>query len=119
MSQFMRDKDIVYEVKVGSTNALQFNIYDDTGTSLKDLSNTATFATGKLKVWDSDGTLIIDGAVTFTDRANGLVTYGLGTADTVTANAGKWQGEIELLANDATTITLQTDTFTFKIINSS
>ena len=118
MSQFMRQRDIVYEVKVGSTNALQFNIYDDTGTSLKDLSNTSTYATGKLKVWKTDGTLVIDGAITFTTRASGLVTYGLATADTVTANAGKWEGEIELLSTDGTTITLTTDTFTFIIRNS-
>lgn len=114
----MRLRDIVYEVKVGSTNALQFNIYDDTGTSLRNLSNTSTYNTGKLKVWKPDGTLVIDGAVTFTDRVNGLVTYGLTSTDTATTNAGKWEGEIELLSTDGTTVTLQTDTFSFIIRNS-
>lgn len=118
MSQFMRQRAIVYEIKVGSTNALQFNVYDDTGTTLQNLNNTSTYATGKLKVWKPDGTLVIDGALTFTDRANGLVTYAVTTSDSVATNAGKWEGEIELISSDTTTITLQSETFTFIIRNS-
>jgi len=114
----MRDKPIIYTIKVGSTNALQFNIYDDTGVNLRDLSNTSTYASGTLRVWKPDGTLVINGAITFTTRASGLVTYGVSSSDSVAANAGKWYGEIQMKSNDGTTITLQTDTFSFHIENS-
>ena len=114
----MRDKATIYTIKVGSSNALQFNIYDDTGVTLKDLSNASTYATGTLRVWKPDGTLVITGTLTFTTRASGLLTYGVQTADSVAANAGKWYGEIQLVSSDTTTITLQTDTFSFHIENS-
>jgi hypothetical protein len=78
------------------------------------LSNTITYSTGVWKVWKPDGTLIINGAITYSDRANGKVTYALSAADTVVANAGNWEGEVELL-NSAGVMSEQTKSFNFTI----
>ena len=87
MSMNMVGRSTEFRVKVGSRPTLQLTITDDAGTA-KNLSNTVTYATGKWKVWKPDGTLIINGNITYTTRASGIVTYTLVTSDTVIANAG-------------------------------
>jgi hypothetical protein len=104
---------IEFRVKVGSTPTLQLTITDDAGTA-KDLSNTVTFNGGKWKVWKPDGTLLINGNITYVTRASGIVSYRLTSNDTVTANAGVWEGEIELL-DSSVEISEQTKTFNFII----
>ena len=78
------------------------------------LTDQNTYSTGMWKVWKPDGTLLINGAITYDNRASGIVIYALTANDTVVANAGKWEGEIELL-NYAGTIVEQTQTFSFII----
>ncbi len=102
-----------FRIKVGSTATLQLTITDDSGTA-KDLSNTVTYSTGLWMVWKPDGTLIISGAIVFTTRASGLVSYVLTTANTVLANAGIWEGEIELKDSNGD-MSEQTRTFNFVI----
>ena len=102
-----------FRVKVGSKPTLQLTITDDAGTA-KNLSNTVTYNTGKWKVWKPDGTLVINGNITYATRASGIVTYTLVTSDTVIANAGNWSGEIELLDSSGG-ISEQTKTFNFVI----
>jgi len=113
MSMNMVGRSTEFRVKVGSKPTLQLTITDDAGTA-KNLSNTVTYNTGKWKVWKPDGTLIINGNITYDTRASGIVIYTLVTSDTVIANAGIWSGEIELLDNSGA-ISEQTKTFNFVI----
>ena len=112
----MRKRDIEFVEKVGSRRTLSLTLTDDAGTTI-DMSSTTTYNTGKWKVWKTDGTLIIDGAITFFDRVNGSISYDLTAADTASANAGVWEGEVEIF-NDAPIMKTQSETFTFTIKNS-
>ena len=113
MSMNMVGRSTEFRVKVGSKPTLQLTITDDAGTA-KNLSNTVTYNTGKWKVWKPDGTLIINGNITYTTRSSGIVTYTLVTSDTLITNAGIWSGEIELLDSSGG-ISEQTKTFNFVI----
>ena len=113
MSADMEGRATEFKVKAGSRATLQLTVADSTGTG-KDLSNSTTYATGKWKVWKPGGTLIINGSITFTTRASGLVSYALTEADTVVANAGRWEGEVELKDSNGD-ISEQTKSFTFMI----
>ena len=113
MSQNLYPRATEYRVKSGSRATLELTIQDSTGTA-KNLSNTVTYSTGVWKVWKPDGTLIINGAVTYSDRTNGKVSYALSATDTVVANAGNWEGEVELL-NSAGVMSEQTKSFNFTI----
>ena len=109
----VRGRAIEYRIKAGSRATLELTINDATG-SAKSLTDQNTYSTGRWKVWKPDGTLLINGAITYDNRASGIVIYALTANDTVVANAGKWEGEIELL-NSAGTIVEQTRTFSFVI----
>jgi len=113
MSMNMVGRSTEFRVKAGSLITLQLTITDDGGTA-KNLSNTVTYNTGKWKVWKPDGTLIINGNITYTNRANGIVSYTLVTTDTAIANAGIWSGEVEL-KDSGGAISEQTKTFNFVI----
>ena len=113
----MRKREIEYKFKVGSRATLQFTILDDAGVA-KDLTSLTLYDTGTFKVWKSDGTLVISGSITFTTRASGLVSYALTANDTVAANSGVWEGEVEIL-NDSSVMEEQTETFTVIIENSN
>ena len=113
MSQNLTPRDVEYRVKSGSRATLELTVNDSSGTA-KNLSNTVTYATGVWKVWKPDGTLIINGAITYSDRTNGKVTYALSAADTAIANAGNWEGEVELY-NNSGVIVEQTESFSFVI----
>ena len=113
MSADMEGRATEFKVKAGSRATLQLTVADSSGTG-KDLSNTTTFATGKWKVWKPGGTLIINGDLVFTTRASGLVSYVLSEADTAIANAGRWEGEVELKDTNGD-ISEQTKSFTFMI----
>ena len=78
------------------------------------ISITATYATAKWKVWQPDGTLIINGDATYSDRVTGQISYALTSANTAIANAGVWEGEIEFL-NSSGAISDQSETFNFTI----
>ena len=113
MSADMQGRATEFKVKAGSRATLQLTVATSSGTA-KDLSNATTYATGKWKVWKPDGTLVINGTLTFTTRASGLVSYALTALDTAIANAGRWEGEVEL--KDANgDISEQTKSFTFMI----
>ena len=113
MSQNLYPRATEYRVKSGSRATLELTIQDSAGTA-KNLSNTVTYSTGVWKVWKPDGTLIINGAVTYSDRTNGKVSYALSATDTAVANAGNWEGEVEL-KNSSGTMVEQTQTFNFTI----
>ena len=113
MSADMEGRATEFKVKAGSRATLQLTVADSSGNA-KDLTNTVTYATGKWKVWKPGGTLIINGDLVFTTRASGLVSYPLTEADTVIANAGRWEGEVELKDSNGD-ISEQTKSFTFLI----
>lgn len=113
MSMNLTGRNIEFRVKVGSTATLALTITDDVGV-VKDLSNTVTYATGNWKVWQPNGTLLINSSIVFTTRASGLVSYVLTSTDTALANAGIWEGEVEIYDSDGD-ISEQTKTFNFVI----
>ena len=102
----MEGRSVEFRVKVGTTATLDL-------TTTLDLTNTVTFASGKWKVWKPDGTLLINGNISYYDRANGIVSYTMVTADTAD-KAGNWSGEVELLDSSGA-ISEQTKTFNFVI----
>ncbi len=113
MSMNLTGRNIEYIVKVGARSQLVMNIKDSAGVA-KDLTDTNTYSTARWKVWQPDGTLLIDGAATYATRATGEITYDLLDADTVVANAGIWEGEVEML-NISAVISEQSETFNFTI----
>jgi len=104
---------IEFNVKSGATSTLILNVTTSSGT-VKNMSSTSTYATAKWKVWQPDGTLLIDGTASFTDRLNGQISYTLTSSDTAIANAGVWEGEVEFL-NSSGSISDQSETFNFTI----
>ena len=61
MSMNLTGRLIEFSVKAGATSTLIMNVTTASGAA-KNMSSTATYATAKWKVWQPDGTLIIDGA---------------------------------------------------------
>ena len=113
MSTNMIGRATEYRVKAGSRATLSLTITDSAGTA-KSLTDTVTYASGNWKVWKPNGTLIINGAITYDDRANGIIIYALTANDTLITNAGNWEGEVELKNSSGTTIE-QTQSFNFTI----
>lgn len=116
MSMDMTPRAIEYRVKAGSRATLQLTISDATGTA-KDLTDDVTYATGKWKVWKTDGTLLLNGDITYTTRASGVISYALSSTDATNAKAGRWEGEVELLDTNGD-ISEQTESFSFSIMES-
>ena len=113
MSMNMIGRATEYRVKAGSRATLSLTITDSAGTA-KSLTDTVTYASGSWKVWKPDGILIINGAITYDDRANGIIIYALTANDTLITNAGIWEGEVELKDSNGD-ISEQTKSFTFMI----
>ena len=113
MSTNMIGRATEYRVKAGSRATLQLTITDSTGTA-KNLSDTGTYTSGLWKVWKPSGTLIINGAIAFDDRTNGIISYALSATDTAITNAGNWEGEVEL-KNSSGVMVEQTQSFKFTI----
>ena len=113
MSTNMIGRATEYRIKAGSRATLSLTITDSAGTA-KSLTDAETYASGSWKVWKPSGTLIINGAITYDDRVNGVIIYALTANDTVITNAGNWEGEVEL-KNSAGTMIEQTQSFNFTI----
>ena len=116
MSMNLKGRNIEFIVKSGARSSVVISIADASGVA-KNLSDTATYATAKWKVWQPDGTLIINGDATYADRTTGQISYALTSANTAIANAGVWEGEIEFL-NSSGAISDQSETFNFTIEDS-
>lgn len=110
----MNKSNIFYEVYVGDLNTITGNIINADGTA-KDISDTTTYNTSKLHVWQPNGVLVINGAGGYGTRSLGQVNYTLQTADTVDANSGNWTGRFITFDNNGN----ESDTsqiFNFNII---
>jgi hypothetical protein len=113
MSMNLKGRNIEFIVKVGARSNVVINIAESSGVA-KNLSDTSTYATAKWKVWQPDGTMLINGTASYSNRSTGEISYTLSSADTVIANAGIWEGEVELL-NSSGIMTEQSETFNFTI----
>ena len=113
MSMNLTGRATEFFVKVGNRAVLTITIVDANNVK-KSLQDNITYATGKWKVWKPDGTLIINGTLVFEDRPNGIVSYRLSESDVVIANAGIWEGEVEIFDGDGD-MSEQTKTFNFTI----
>ena len=76
MSMNLTGRLIEFNIKSGATSTLILNVTTSSGTA-KNMSSTSTYATAKWKVWQPDGTLLINGDAIYTDRASGQISYAL------------------------------------------
>ena len=113
MSMDMTPRSVSFIIKVGSTTTLELTIKNADGTA-RDLSNSTTFHSGKWKVWQPDGTLLVDKSIVYGTRSSGIVTVTFGHEEITAAKAGIWAGEVEL-RNTSDVISEQTQTFNFTI----
>jgi len=98
---------------VGTRETLTFTFPNNSSGPI-DMTDTCTFATGVWKTWQPDGTLMINGAIVFTTRMCGIISYTIGACDTPTTNEGVWAGEVEIKDNMCPKqITAQSETFQF------
>lgn len=111
MSSYMVGNSVEFRVKAGARSVLTLTIKDDDGT-VKNLNDDVTYNSGKWKVWKPDGTLIINGDITYDNRPSGIVSYQLTDSDTAIGNCGIWEGEVEL-KNSSNVMTEQTKSFKF------
>ena len=113
MSMDMTPRSVSFIIKVGSTTTLELTIKNADGTA-RDLTNSTTFYSGKWKVWQPDGTLLVDKSIVYGTRSSGIVTVTFGHEEITAAKAGIWAGEVEL-RNTSDVISEQTQTFNFTI----
>tara|TARA_R110000764_G_scaffold42303_2_gene95218 strand:+ start:217 stop:570 length:354 start_codon:yes stop_codon:yes gene_type:complete len=113
MSMDMTPRSVSFTIKVGSTTTLELTIKNADGTA-RDLTNSTTFYSGKWKVWQPDGTLLVDKSIVYGTRSSGIVTVTFGHEEITAAKAGIWAGEVEL-RNTSDVISEQTQTFNFTI----
>ena len=113
MSMDMTPRSVSFTIKVGSTTTLELTIKNADGTA-RDLTNSTTFYSGKWKVWQPDGTLLIDKSIVYGTRSSGIVTVTFGHEEITAAKAGIWAGEVEL-RDVSDVISEQTQTFNFTI----
>jgi len=72
----MKRNDLEYTVKVDGLNTVCFTHRDSSG-CVVGLCCVCTYATGTWKVWKPNGTIVFCGAIVYTTRACGLVSYTL------------------------------------------
>jgi hypothetical protein len=116
MSVERQDYGTLLEMFVGTTKTFILTIKDpDTGLAF-DMSDTAVFNTGQVKIIQPDGTIIVTVAITYTDRPNGEVEFTIVAATAINTNAGNWKGEVELSNDDP--IVIEQQAFNFNILES-
>ena len=116
MSTVREDFGVKFEVHVGVSKTLEFTIIDpDTG-SAEDLTDTAVYATGIVKIFKPDDTQVgADMTVTYSTRASGIVQFTvLASSQTLAANAGNWYGIIEL--SNTTPLIVEKQKFNINIV---
>lgn len=116
MSLIRKDFGLLFEVEVGSEKPLTITVKDPvTGDGLN-MTDVTQYDSGVVKIVRPNGTIIVSVAITFDNRANGLVGFKILDTTTILANAGNWQGNLEIL-NDAGKIVQQLQ-FNYNIIES-
>lgn len=116
MSTRRIDYGVTFEISAGSTKIFQFTVIDPVTGTAKNLSDTTIFATGQVKIYKPDNTIIGTLTVSYTDRVNGIIQFTVTATEATNANAGNWIGDLEL-SNDVPLIVEQ-QFFNFNILES-
>lgn len=116
MSLVRKDFGLLFEVEVGSERPLTITVKDPVSGVGLDMTDATQYDTGVVKIVKPDGTIIVSVVITFDDRDNGLIGFKILDTTTILANAGNWQGNLEIL-NDSSKIILQLQ-FNYNIIES-
>jgi len=109
----MIPRDIEFSVKVGSRKTLSLTLQDSCN-CVVNMTCCTVYSTGTWKVFKPCGTSVFCGAIVYSCRAGGVVTYSLASGDTVAANKGAFAGEVEFL-NSCAVISDHSKTFRFNI----
>jgi len=109
----MIPRDIEYRVKAGSRKVLQLTLTDESNCAVS-MACACNYATGTWKVFKPGGVSVFCGAIVYSCRAAGIITYTLAACDAVIACAGNWAGEVEYV-NMCAVIFDHSKTFRFKI----
>jgi len=112
-SSDMIPRDIEYSVKVGSRKTLSLTL-EDSCNCVVAMCCACVYSTGTWKVFKPCGTSVFCGAVVYSNRSGGVVTYSLGACDATSANKGAWAGEVEY-KNVCCVISDHSKTFRFNI----
>lgn len=119
MSVNRENFEVTLEITSGTTKQFELTIINpDTGTA-QDLTDTGVYNTGSVKIYKPDPSeaLIASGiGVSFTDRANGIITFTVNDTISASANAGNWIGEVEF--SNQTPVVIDQQKFGFNIIES-
>lgn len=116
MSVVRKDFGTELEMFVGSTKTFQLVVNDpDTGNPIN-MSDTAVFATGEFKIVKPGGDIITTVAITYGDRPNGRVDFTILATVATNANAGNWEGNLEL--SDNIPVIIEQQRINFNIIES-
>jgi len=112
-SSDMIPRDIEYRVKVGDRKTLTLTLTDENNCAVS-LACTCIYNSGTWKVNKPCGGSVFCGAITYSCRAAGQITYTLGACDAVVACTGIWAGEVEYI-NMCSVISDHSKTFRFVI----
>jgi len=116
MSTTRIDYGVKFDISAGTTKIFQFTVIDPETGQAKDLTDTNTYATGQVKIYKPDNTIIGTLAVTFVDRLNGLIQWTVTPTEASNANAGNWIGDLEL--SNTTPVIIEQQFFNFDILES-
>ncbi len=114
MSTTRIDYGTTLEIFAGTTKTFTLIVNDPVTGLPKDLSDTAVFDSGNVKIFKPDGTVIVTLTVTYSDRPNGEIQFTVTSATATNANAGNWIGNMELLNNGA--VIVEQQLFNFNIL---
>jgi len=116
MSTTRIDYGVTFEISAGTTKIFEFTVIDPETGQAKDLTDTATYATGEVKIYKPDNTIIGTLTISYTDRVNGKVQWTVTPTEASNTNAGNWIGDLEL--SNTTPLIIEQQFFNFNILES-
>lgn len=116
MSTTRIDYGVTFEISAGTTKIFQFTVIDPETGQPKDLSDTATYDDGDVKIYKPDATIIGTLTITYTDRPNGIIQFIVTPTEANNTNAGNWIGDLELI--NTTPDIVEQQFFNFNILES-
>lgn len=90
MSQVQQQKEVIYEVFAGTTKTFTTIVEDPSTGQIEDISDDQIYTTGFAEISRPDGSLLGTVNITYTDRANGIVTWTVESDITNSYNVGNW-----------------------------
>lgn len=116
MSTTRIDYGTLLEIFAGTTKLFTLIIKDPVTGDPKDLSDTAVYNTGSVKIVRPDTTIVATLSVTYSDRPNGEIEFTVTSSIAKNENAGNWIGNMELVNDSA--LVVEQQNFNFNIIES-